>query len=427
MYKNINDRNLFENTQFKPTFTFFSPLSADKIASKLSRNLRKKVTFNKNYIKESKKKDKEFYLSPHFTEGYLMYEFKSGMLPYDEALHLTLKTMHIIESIGFTTDVCSMKLDVKSKNINHGFNVIKMIMSIDENKIIEHWYRTGQEKIYQQHIHYIYPTRPFEKEINSRIFETSSNMELNIPESERFGMSFSKIKEGIVSLNYIGGKDYEKSTKDTSKFIGEIVEKINKSANNRNYDSVEQSKINQLTERQKRVLSNIKTYESFCKNYKDIKLFLDLKHNNDDLKQRYNLFREKLFHLIAFGGIKEGLVNYNSDNGKIEIKSARVRQGILIENVDFYNSVITGDLKNCKLFSCDMFASTLTECKLLDGNKIKKSKVFECEFGGNGNEIVSSYVENNKNIVHANIKTSMIRGKISQLSQIDEESLPFLS
>jgi uncharacterized LabA/DUF88 family protein len=139
----------------------------------------------------------------------------------------------------------------------------------------------------------------------------------------------------------------------------------------------------------------------------------------------YPELRPHLFKLIAYGGIKEGYINYDSDIKKVQVKDTKVNHAIMLEGIEFYNSTIVGDLKKCSLYNCNIKTSKLKECKLYNNNEIKRSKLLECNYNGNGITISSSYIENSPGkIIHADINSSMIRGKVSKLSNISDDCYP---
>jgi len=423
MYKDLTQKHLYENTKIKASFVFFSPLSAQKLSQKLGKNLRKLVTFSSKYVQESKNLDKDFNLIPYFSDGYKMYQFSTGYANYSEGLHYILKTMHLIENYGFTTDNCSMRIHVQNPNIDSNYNIFKLIMSINENDLIKSWNRTGEEKIYYNTISYIYPRDPFNRKIDSTIFENFSGKNLIYPTSERFGINYQNIQKNKIIINYFGGKNYENNQKGLVSDLQSLIEKIDE-ATKPNYNEYQMSLIRNLIEKQNKVLSSIHTYDQLMENYPDIRLFIDLKGNGDYLRQQYPNLREQIFKLLAYGGVQKGLINYDTDTNRIQIKDANIRQGFFLENIDFYDSKIMGEMKNCEFINCNIFASTLKECKIMAANTIRKSKVMECQYGGNGNVIYSSYLENKDNLIHAEIHKSLIKGKTSYLSEIDKESIP---
>jgi hypothetical protein len=64
----------------------------------------------------------------------------------------------------------------------------------------------------------------------------------------------------------------------------------------------------------------------------------------------------------------------------------------------------------------------LVECELYSSNTIKFSKLIECEYSGDINEISASYLDNSDlKLINADLKECLVnRGRLSAASQIDK-------
>ena len=67
-----------------------------------------------------------------------------------------------------------------------------------------------------------------------------------------------------------------------------------------------------------------KTYEDFKQQYPGIKLMADLQTADSIMKMYYPKMREKVFELLTKADMKEGLINYDSDSGRMQIKDAEL-------------------------------------------------------------------------------------------------------
>jgi len=124
------------------------------------------------------------------------------------------------------------------------------------------------------------------------------------------------------------------------------------------------------------------------------------------------------------GGITEAVINYDTRRKVVQIKDAILKKSILVEGVEFYQSSIEADAKNCLFEGCTIRNSKLNECTIFSNNSIKNSKIIDCDYLGGANEISSSYLDNSeKKVINAELKECLVnRGKFSMSSSIDKKT-----
>ena len=426
MYKKLSDRELFDSMSFSTKFEFMSPLDREKLAHKLAKHTRKNVEYSNSYSLGDAPDAGKLYLYPNFFGGERMHAVQTGMLPYNEALHTALTLLSFIEGYGFTTNKCKTSIEFTTDGSGSrimDINPLKLILNIDENSIIKKWYDDNPERIYRSPIIKIYPKNMFMHGSDVESMIGLSPSDLILPISSKFGIDFKKIRENKLKVRYIGGRNYHKKKKDFVEFIDETIQIINRITSSTAYNDTELCLIKRMLSEQKAVLDSLCVYDNFVKNYPGIELQIDLKENKEYLRSiKYNDLREGLFYMIAYGSVKEGCVNYDSIRNSFQIKNARIKNGIHLDRIEFFDSFIEGEMTDCKLMNCTVRNSKMVNCEAFSSNTISHSYISECSFHGLGNKIKSSYLKNSPTLlIEADIEDSVIGGgTVSYGSSIDK-------
>jgi hypothetical protein len=435
MYKQISNKDLYDNTYLGFIFEFFAPLEKRVISAKLSNGLGKKVKWFTKIDEGFLPTGEEFKLSPVYSNHYKKVKFETGMLPYQEAINIFLKTTHLIESIGYTSDKCSVKskinidcLSLGLKSKMHNLNRFKYLIGLDEKQLFELWpNRAGDEsKLFQNQSSFIQPRNVFNKIITESFIESMDPNEFRFLDSELFANDFSEISKGRLIVNYIGGKNYTAHRKSAISTLNLVIERVYETLKeNWNYTPDEKSKISQIVKNYRESIVNVKNYFNLKSKYPDIKLYVDLKGNEFLIESNYTLIRERLFTLIAFGGLKEASINYDTHRQALQIKDAKIENTILIEGVEFYDSEIELDAKGCLFQNCNIKNSKIAESTIYSNNLIKNSKIINCDYLGGSNEIFNSFLNNGVNkIINAELTECLVQtGIFSQDSKIDKNTI----
>jgi hypothetical protein len=434
MFKSLDKKNIYDNTYLSFCFEFFSPLRKMDAAGKISRALGKKVKWFKEPNPAFEATSDTFRLAPTYSNGYKEMVLSTGMLPYNEALHMFLKVSNIVEAIGFTTDRCKVSTKIKLNETAlelpvrlDKLNKFKYLLGLNEKRIFELWPQPENDKrlIYQNQVNHIKPKKVYETILSPNILKRSSPIDLNIPESDFFGNNFSDLSNGRLIINYLGGKDYTKKKKEATEVINIVIEHLYETLlNNYQYTNQEDVKINEMVSEYKNVLESTRTLLNLRSSYPDISFYVDLRPDQYRIEANYPQLREKVFHLIAGGGLTEGDINYDTGRKTLQVKGATLKRSIILEGVEFFECKIEGDVKNCLFENCIIQNSKLTDCKIFSNNLIKFSKVIDCEYLGESNEIVSSFLDNSENMmINAELRECLVnRGKLTLRSTIDDST-----
>jgi uncharacterized protein YjbI with pentapeptide repeats len=125
--------------------------------------------------------------------------------------------------------------------------------------------------------------------------------------------------------------------------------------------------------------------------------------------------------LIIYGGMKEGIINYDSDTSEIQVKDASLNSIAKNENVLFLNCKISGGIMsgnkfyNCEIDNCIIENSVFRESNKIENCKLKDSDIF------NSNTINNSYIEIKGNQLSGEFNNCIFRyDKPSEFSKVSK-------
>jgi len=436
MFKDITNHKVYENTIVGLEFEFFSPLSRKVLASKLSKLLNKKVIASDVYHSNIKVSDFIFKIEPDYSGGKRMNELITGPLSYFEAINILIKVYKFIDEYGFTNEKsgCHINISLNDFGLNlkyktENLNVFKFILNYNEDEILKLFpNKESIQKIYKNSIYYIFPRNKFLSTYDISAIKNMNHLDFIFPSSKYFGVNFNKLNSesgGYLEVRYVGGKNYHLKLNETIKIINYTAIKLYEVLNNNVvYSQKELNEIQIILKKQKDFLYNIKTYELLKFNYKDIKLYIDLKQDPNTINFFYDKIKNIILELLIYGNIKKGVINFNSDTGILQVKDTTIKKGFMLNNIEFFDSQLDGDFENCKFHNCKINSSRIINSNLISNNEIKNSYIKDCIFNTYTNDIINSFISNKKDLeIRANIKKSIIRaGNMGLYTIIDDDT-----
>jgi len=434
MFKSLDSKNIYESTKLSFNFDFFSPLSRKETASKLAKALGVKVIWSNSMTKAYESSANQFKLEPTYSKGYKELSFSTKFLPYQEGIHLFLKAMNVIDEIGFTNERCGVKTSIMMNEKSLGtasgidkLNRLKYLIGLNERQIFEWWPQSENESklVYQGQSKHIKIKKAYETLISTRLLEKMDPQHLVLIESDFFGNDFSKLGKKVISINYISGKDYTKKKREAVDTINLVIDRLYETLKeNQKYSEKEKAKIDELSESLQSALSKTRSYTSFKSSFPEASIYVDLKRDERLIESQYLFMRERLFEFALAEGIDDASFNWDSKRKKFQVKGAKFKNNLMVENAEFFNCTLEGELKNCLVESSILRNSKLVECTVYSNNLIKFSKLFECEYLGGANEISSSFLDNSEDRpILADLRECLIyRGTLSLLSTVDSST-----
>lgn len=430
MYTDLSKKPIYDNTKIGFSADFFSPIKRERIASKLSEALRRRVLYSDVYKAGGDSTDKTFKLFPNFYGGFKMNTLETGLMPYNEGLNVILKAMNAIDEMGFTTQKCKMKIRVWHDATLIGglamehLNIPRFMLNLNEASILNFWKKNGSNRVWQSSLRYVYPKNVFMTDIGPALFENASMTSMRYPSSKFFGVGFDNVMNGYVELRYVGGQHYQRRKQQIVDLVNNVVETVHESLIPRAYSEEEYNKVSNIVSVQRDVVESMKTYESFREKYPLISLYVDLRNNEEIVTQRFGDMRDKLFDLVVYGNMKAGSVNLDTARGRMQVRESYIHDGFSISGVDFFLSKVEGDFDDCAFQSCSIRGSSVRNSALHSDNMVRSSAMFECAFIGGSNVVMSSYIDNGADKpIEADIRESVIRrGVVTMNSTVDDST-----
>lgn len=435
MFKVLSNKEIYDNSSLSFTFEFFTKLNKREASAKIARALGKTVKWFTDPNSDYTPTYETFKIAPIYSNGYKEISLSTGFLPYQEAMHMFLKTLNIIESIGHTTNRCSVKTKIRLDESELGLSVglaklnkFKYLLGINEEALFNLWPTQENEnkKIYQNHLQFIQPRDVYNTIISEGLVERMSPNEFNFPESDFFATDFSELGKSTLVINYISGKDYTKKKREAVETINLVIEHIYSTlSSNYTYSTEDKRKISKIVNEFKDSIIGTKNYANFKNLYPDIILYVDLRQDNYLIEANYPIIREKIFKIVVGGGLDSAVINYDTRRKSLQVKDSTISKSILVEGIEFYQCTIEADSKNCLFEGCDIRNSKLVDCSIFSNNTIKNSKIINCDYLGEANEISSSYLDNNENkMISANLTECLVnRGSFSMGSSLDKKTM----
>lgn len=423
---NLANQKILQGIMIGFEYEFYSNKTRKEIGKELGSILKKKILVGDVYHSETPVGPNTWKIEPDFSGGVRMNELITEPMPYHEAIATMTKVLTWIRSNGWTDEKCAMhinmsfdefKIDLKNKM--QFVNKLKFILGFDEEFIYQRFPKR-KNSIYARSINQVIPINKFVFTENITHIH-KENYEL--PSDKYYGINFSKLSKGYFEVRYCGGRGYEKKTLDLIEIIDYIgVFTYNVLQNNYSYTDIELSRLKNVIKEHKKVVKSFSDMESFFYNYPNIKLFVDLKGEPQILKTYWNNLRERLFDLIINCGVRKGLINYDSDVGKYQIKDAIIQKAFPIEGMEIFDSKIQGNIISCDLYRCVINNAHIIDSNLYSGNIVQKAKIINTPIHSY-NEAHNCYIDNKKKIINGKVEGGIIRsGEIGPLAKVSKET-----
>ena len=83
--------------------------------------------------------------------------------------------------------------------------------------------------------------------------------------------------------------------------------------------------LKRILEKNKPLMEMLKDYKAVNKYWKKINILVDLTDNEQVIEVQWNRFKHKVLALLAHGGMEEGIINYDSDYGMVQVKGGKFK------------------------------------------------------------------------------------------------------
>jgi hypothetical protein len=321
------------------------------------------------------------------------YRISSGFIPYSEARLLTYKIFDWIKTNGKTSWDCDFSFSVMfndfgmmgTPNISR-LNILKMILHYPENSVYDLF---PERKSFprSKSIKNIYPSSKFYIDTPSSL---SSNS-FTFPLRKYYGIDFTSLDSGSLRFRYLGGSDYHEKIEDCFKVIDLSIDCLRHCLKNSDLSDLEKNNLEDILESNQKIIDSYASAEALKKNFPNITLMSDLTTHAQIVDTMYPYIRDKIFKLLSESRMTKGFINYDSNQGKLQIKDTVISNAYLLDDVDIFDSKITGNISNC-----DIFSSQLSNSDIFTSNLFNKSKAVNSFFD-------NSYLNNNSTLIDCDI------------------------
>jgi len=350
-----------------------------------------------------------------------MIEMVTGSLPFVECKLIIAKTLKWIRENGSTNERCSIHINVSFDGSKLGtltnvsnLDIGKFVLNFDEDKVYEA-FPNRKDSVYAKSIRFIVPlsgmTQPSpEKRIwKNYMFVTE----------KYYGVNFSKLPQDYIEFRYLGGKDYEKKYNTIMNLTEHFVISLYETLANPKYTEEDLQKLDKILETHKGVIESYKTYEAFKSKYPNIQLMVDLQTADQIVETFYPKMREKLFELLTKADMRKGLVNYDADTGRMQIKDAELMRCFEISGVDIVESKIQGNVIKCDIFSCELINTSVSESNLFGVTDVSDSKI-EDSYVSKNVTCKDSYVYGMRGVFSGEMEGGIFRkGRATKLARFE--------
>jgi len=406
-------------------FEFFANEGLDEVKRSLSNTLNKRIQIEEKAHSEFTPSDEVFKLEPDNSGGTGMIELVTGPMPFVESKLIIAKTLKWIRENGSTNERCSIHVNVAfdGKKLGTPTNVSsldigKFVLNFNEDKIYEA-FPNRKNSVYAKSIKFVVPlsgmTQPSPEKISWRNYMFVSE--------KYYGVNFSKLPKNYIEFRYLGGKDYEKKYNTIMNLTEHFVISLYESLMYPKYTKEDIKKLDAVLEKHSGIVESYKDYQAFKKKFPKVKLMVDLQTYDQIVETFYPKMREEVFKLLTLAGLKEGLINYDADTGRIQLKNAELMQCFEIRGIDIVDCKIQGNILNCDIFSSELVNSSLFESNLFGATDAADCKI-EDSYVSKNVMCKDSYVFGTKGVFSGEMDGGIFRkGRATKMARFENAEI----
>jgi hypothetical protein len=422
LHKNSSREEILNASLCGVEFEFYSKLGLEETTKQLEDLLGRSIRIETKAHSDFQPTDKEFKIEPDMSGGKGLMELVTGALPYRNARILMIKILGWIRANGYTTERSGIHLNLsfnkdylEDKNMISKMNTLKFILDFNENQVYK-LFPHRENSVYAKSIKWVMP------KIDAFHFDSANTSVHNydFPSTKYYGINFEKKLKNYLEFRYLGGKDYEKK-QDSIFYLWEMfIYQMWKSCNDPAFTEENKLELRRILHKNEPVALSLKDFRNVNKHWSKIEILVDLKDHNEIIDMYWDRMKHRVMDLITKGGMTEGIVNYDSDLSRIQVKDGKFPTCFQLEGYDFVDCEIRGNITNCELFSCKIEGSILIRCNAYQSTEIKESKVESCYIHGSC-KIINSYVFGRDGIFKGKMTGGIFReGMISDEARFED-------
>jgi hypothetical protein len=402
---------------------FCSKIPINQVSEKLSKYLNKKVSV----CDESSGIDlsvNHYKLERDYADGDKVIKLITSPVPYQESRIELIKTLKFINENGFTNRDCNlyvnMYINEKTSGFNlSNFNILKFILEFNEEKI---WKQFPERNNIAdaRSIKFIVPSDKISFDANRSLLKS----DFVYPNKKFYAVDFSKIHENQIQFKYLGGKDYEKNITAVLEMQDYFIQSVIGVLKNPEMNQGNKNSLGRILQGFKKVIESYSSFKSFRNNFPNLGLLVNLDSNEHNINAFWPKIRDGIFSLLTDGGVTEGIINYDSNTGKIQLKDSDLSRSSMLNGIDIVDCKnATGFLEKCDIFNTTIHGAQINESNLFDRTSAKKCKLDNC-YVNRSAVLENSFVNGSNTIMNGKMTGGIFKnGRITDMSKFENTEI----
>jgi|TARA_B110000902_G_scaffold38398_1_gene40820 hypothetical protein len=374
----FNDSEVLKKALVGVEFEFYSNKSIEDTAKEISILLGKKIRVEAKAHSDFEVTADEFKIEPDMSGGEKLMELVTGAVPYYSGRMMIIKVCKWIEENGYTNDRSSIHLNISfDKNLIENkyriskMNVLKFILDFKEAQVFK-FFPERKDSAYAKSIKFVLPK-------SDNFFFDGLNitpLAFTFPDSKYYGVNFEKRHNNYLEFRYIGGKDWEKKTTKILHLLDMFLLQLWKSTENTSFDPLHAIELRKILASNERIINARSSWKSIEKGWSGkVKLTVDLKDTPQIIDMHWSNIKERVLRLFSHGELESGHINYDSDNGMIQVEGGRLPYCVDLRGYEFVRCYVRGEFTECDFFGCDIHGSDIHSCNFYQSTQLNSSKL----------------------------------------------------
>ena len=369
--------SVLNGSQIGIEFEFYSNLEVEETQKALSELLNRKIRLEDKAHSDFQPSSEVFKMEPDMSGGKGLIELVTGAMPYRDARLVIIKMLGWIRENGYTTDRASIHLNMSfnpdylvDKMMISKMNVLKFILEFDEKRVYK-YFPKRENSTYAKSIKWVMPKH--EAFYYNENLISSDNF--TFANTKYYGINFEKAQKNYLEFRYIGGKDYEYRQEDILHLAEMFIMSVWKSCFNPVFTPENKIEMKRILQKNAPLMEMLKDHTAVNKHWPKIHILVDLQDHPSVIGVQWNRFKTKVLDLLANGGLEEGVINYDSDYGSVQVKDGKFKVAYLLEGFEFVNCELAGNIENCGIYACKVTGAQILRSNLYQGTEVMDSKV----------------------------------------------------
>lgn len=421
--RNYSLPEVFNNVSLGFSFEFYSSKGTEFIVKNLGDITMKNVILTNTNSYE-----------PTYSQAILIkeyegqkprYSFKLAQQKYESIIPIVKEVLSWVSETSQCTQDTLMRVNMSfdHKHLQtlqsiSNMNPQKLILKIDENFI----YDKFPEQKFSPYSISVKQMTPVSEAVYTQDLIKNVNYIIGVPKKPYYGVNFENYTRGILEFNYIGGDSYSESQKEILEVIQYYIIKTYQSLNENEYTKEEIRELKELTKEFDKIQEAYYEPMKFKELFKDIKVTVNLKNDEQTLKSYWPKIRNTLFETVVNQKLREGEFNLDTNFGVFQLRKAEI-ECTNLKGFDLVLCNISGIVENCNFISCEVNNARIYNSNIAHKTEVKNSYLHKTTVSA-GNVLESCFVENNKELLNCSIKESIIKfAGIGQSAKLDESTV----